>query len=592
MKKLCLTLGVLVIVLLAQISALPALPKPGAPQDGKKTPVFVDSSQHSVVFVPIGTYSAGTDYLHIRIPMDFRIILDTSTNFLKEMNNTRTKSEFASAHSAIKKTSTEPLALAVRDFKGLISTLPQYPVTPNDKSKRFVSLILGIFGGALAGGEYYAIEQLDHKIAKAEKEVILLKDITQLQDNHLKYLDGQVEMHNERLKDLLDNEPSTTASAFSAMQNTVLNWIQLATSTISHAQVHRLAPGVYSEESLESIVSYAKDLASKKGLQNFIQHTSDLYQLETSFLYNPDNKTFITILHIPLVRQENLLKMYKYLPMPLNSQLTSNHSLMPNVGNMDIIAVGDQETYKVLSDSDLHLCRRLANTHFCKNSNVVSINRRATCLSSIFTADPESTRQQCKFKVSPTEEAVYQKAKNEYTVFTKHPMYVQEVCQGDQMEAKRNPHSRIVNNGETISVRSGCKIITREHLLVGDTEENFAVEDSEEVRSWAWSVSHLFPNISMDRFDEVLERLNSKGFHNLDASDLLHQLDLVTSQPDSKLYWALYFATGIVCVILAGLVVVWILLRCKLGKPKLPEIKLDPASPYILNRNIRPFSSS
>lgn len=587
MKCFCPAILVLVIGLVAPISTLPALPKAGTQQDDRKTPYFVDSSQHSVVFVPIGTYSARTDYLHIRIPMDFQIILETSTNFIAQMNSTRTKSEFQSIHSAIKKISTEPLLMALRDFKGLISTLPQYPVTPNDKSKRFLGLLLGIFGIALSGGESYAIQQLDHKITKGEKEVMLLKDITHLQDNHLKYLDGQVESHNERLKDLLDNEPSTTASAFSAMQNTVLNWIQLATSTISHAQAHRLAPGVYSEESLEAIVSYTKDLASKKGLQNFIGHTSDLYQLETSFLYNPHNKTFITFLHIPLVRQENLLKMYKYLPMPLNSQLTSNHSLMPNVGNMDIIAVGDQEAYKVLSDSDLHHCLRLANTHFCKHSNVVSINRRATCLSSIFTADPESTRQQCKFRVSPTEEAVFQKAKNEYIIFTKHPMNVQEVCQGAQSEAKRNPTSHRVTNGETISVKSGCKIITREHLLVGDQEDNFPIEDSAEVRSWAWSVSHLFPNISRDKLDEVMERLNAKGFHNLDASDLLHQLDLVTAQPDSKLYWALYIASGAVFVILAGLVFVWILLRCQLQKPK-----QYPASPDNEKVNFAPFGSS
>jgi len=587
MKRLGLLVPVFVACLAAQLSALPPPIKSGAFQEEVGAPSFVDGSLHSVAFVPIGTYSARTDYLHIRIPMDFSTILDAVGNFLEEMNTTRIRSEFANVHSAIKKISAEPLALAMRDFNGLISTLPQYPVTPNDKSKRFLDLILGIFGSALSGGESYAIEKLDHKIDKAEKEVMLLKDITQLQDNHLKYLDGQVEMHSRRLKDFLDNNPDTTASAFSAMQNTALNWIQLATSTITHAQAHRLAPGVYSEEALESIVSYTTDLAFKKGLVNFIHHTSDLYQLETSFLYNPQNKTFITILHIPLVRPENLLKMYKYLPMPLNSQLTSNHSLMPNVGHMDIIAVGGQEAYKVLSDSDLHNCLILANTHFCKHSNVVSINRRATCLSSIFSADAESTRQQCKFWVTPMKEAVYQKAKNEYIIFTKHPMYIQEVCGGAQTSAKTNTSFHRVTNGETVQVRAGCKIMTREHLLVGDLEDNFVVEDMEEAKSWAWSVSHLFPNIELDRFDEVLERLNAKGFHHLDASDLLHQLDLAATQPDSKLYWIAYFTTGVVCIILASLVFIWIRKRCQLQKQQLSYGNQDK-----LSKSTFPFGSN
>lgn len=84
-----------------------------------------------------------------------------------------------------------------------------------------------------------------------------------------------------------------------------------------------------------------------------------------------------------------------------------------------------------------------------------------------------------------------------------------------------------------------------------------------------------------------MERLNAKGFHNLDASDLLHQLDLVTAQPDSNLYWALYIASGVVCVILAGVVFVWILLRCQLPKPKQYHASPDNAKVHIV-----PFGSS
>ena len=105
--------------------------------------------------------------------------------------------------------------------------------------------------------------------------------------------------------------------------------------------------------------------------------------------------TFSTILHIPLVQKQSLLKMYKHLPVPLNNRFTANHTLMPGVGNQDIFAVQGKETYKALPDSDLHRCLKLSDTHFCHRSHVLSTNQKSTCHSAIFTVESISTREQC-----------------------------------------------------------------------------------------------------------------------------------------------------------------------------------------------------
>ena len=55
------------------------------------------------------------------------------------------------------KTTVIPLEHSLQQFTGLVSTLPQCGVMPNNRTESFIGLILGIFGLALAGGNSYAI---------------------------------------------------------------------------------------------------------------------------------------------------------------------------------------------------------------------------------------------------------------------------------------------------------------------------------------------------------------------------------------------------------------------------------------------------
>ena len=548
-------LAFLVICHLVQIRF--AAPAMEGPDD--EAPQYVDSNQHSVVFKPTGTFSARTTYLNVRFPVYFQPILDTMQYFKEKILHfpeTEKMGAFYGAIRMIQKQFGATLGLTQQQFKGVVSTLPQYQVTPNHKSERFIGFLLGICGMAMAGAETIQIQHLDARIAKGEKETMLLKDITHLHENHLKNLDAKVSFHDQLFRDMIHHNPATFVSTFSAVQRELENKVQMATSLIAHAQAHRLAPGVFNKEALDSVVQYTKKLAKEQQLENFIHHTSDLYQLETSYLYNPENKTFSIILHIPLVQKENLLKMYKFVPLPLNTQLTSNHSLMPDVGNRDIIAVRGTEAYKVLSHSDLHKCLKMGNTHFCRNSNVLSTNMKATCLSSIFMADTLSAREQCKFQVRPRQEAVFETAHNQFIIYTNQTMKIQEVC-----DTTRKTHT--VSSGETVKVGPGCRIKTKEHLLVADLEETFSVEDKEATKSWAWSVGDLFPEIPKDKFNLTLERLNSQGFHTVDATDLLHQLDIIFAQPEPELYKWGYYATGAIFLLLIGILAIWISKCCQ-----------------------------
>jgi hypothetical protein len=101
-------------------------------------------------------------------------------------------------------------------------------------------------------------------------------------------------------------------------------------------------------------------------------------------VYQPGNKTVSLILHVPLVKHENLLQMHQYLPFPLSHDLSPNHSIMPAVGQNDVLAYSGYETYKIVSQSDLAACHKMGETYFCKGRNDLRSDIQETCLGALF----------------------------------------------------------------------------------------------------------------------------------------------------------------------------------------------------------------
>jgi hypothetical protein len=55
------------------------------------------------------------------------------------------------------------------------------------------------------------------------------------------------------------------------------------------------------------IVRYVNEVAANSDILSFIHKPSDLFLIETSYVYKPDEKTFVLVLHVPLVTPHNLM---------------------------------------------------------------------------------------------------------------------------------------------------------------------------------------------------------------------------------------------------------------------------------------------
>jgi hypothetical protein len=94
---------------------------------------------------------------------------------------------------------------------------------------------------------------------------------------------------------------------------------------------NRFSPGALHHEVLLEIVKYVNKIADNSKLLSFVHQPSDLLLVETSYVYKPEDNTFVLVIHVPLVARHNLMPLYEFIPVPVHFNFSSNVSVTPEV---------------------------------------------------------------------------------------------------------------------------------------------------------------------------------------------------------------------------------------------------------------------
>jgi hypothetical protein len=155
------------------------------------------------------------------------------------------------------------------------------------------------------------------------------------------------------------------------------------------------------------IVRYVNEVAANSDILSFIHKPSDLFLIETSYVYKPDEKTFVLVLHVPLVTPHNLMPLFEFIPLPVYFNFISNVTITPEVGPNNMIAVGHSESYQLLSSSDSQDCNQMGDTYFCKGRNVLLKDLTKTCLGALYLADHSNIQLRCIFLLDSHTYVIY-----------------------------------------------------------------------------------------------------------------------------------------------------------------------------------------
>ena len=303
---------------------------------------------------------------------------------------------------------------------------------------------------------------------------------------------------------------------------------------------------------------------------------------------------------VPFTYPQFLLQMHQYLPFPLSHNLSPNHSLTPVVGQYDILAYNGEETFKLVSQSDLTACHRMGDTYFCKGRNDLRTDILETCQGSLFLQQSNGVQKYCKFEINPAKEQVFKLSYNKWAVSTQMQYTTHMIC-------PKNRQPIIIGPGAMVDLKPGCKVRLQKHILTADNIEETQIEPT--YFNWSWNASNIFPAMEPHQFSEAMQALQDFGLHIVDAADIAHHLKFVNfSDPTPKDIASMfsnplhYITMFIVFIMICG-VCYMLYSRCCSTKVQtqlqnvLPVIfrpSAPPAEAYVHNdpndpRNGRPF---
>jgi len=578
-----------------------------------------------VLFSHAGLYAGQTHMIHYKIPISVAPILVDMINFQKNLtkhhNNTkdgistvlaetnRGKDDYVLQTVDSKEikhvliNAFNEVEVIKYEFTQLLKTLPSSTQddtvkTPNDhnadaslggRHKRqivgFIALGEATAALGLATVNRIELDKMKDAITEFGHKTDVIVDVQKLHDKHLHLLQAQVDSlldemavaENTLNVMILNTNLRTRIESYRRKLNIIKDFIKAA-------MMNKLSPGILPAETVFAMLNHTTETANKLGYRSFLKEPSDLFQLPTSFQFNSTSLEFVVFVHVPLVSPANLMTLYRYVPAPILISPTSPYSLTPELDNNNLIAYNDDDTFKVVTLNELNQCINLGNAYFCKGQSIINRNLDTTCLGALFSGHITESQENCRFRITKRQEKVLQTDKNTFRIFPRL-----NSVEG-KLKCNDTNTKLMFMNGDEVKLSKGCRLTLEHHIVTAGEEEEVTLTSP--VASLAWNPKDMFPHHDLQQVDLAISHLKEMGAHNLDASDLINQLEkmksstiLASINSASPMAWV----AAIVAVVIAIMIFTCWYQKCKNNKRK-NKFKQNPANQIQIQ--IQPTSPS
>ena len=393
------------------------------------------------------------------------------------------------------------------------------------RQKRFLetaSLVAGILGQAarVVGtfmGLYNSAEiaAISSRISKLEHTNDLLVHLTNRHSRYLVELSHALITMNRNLLTYMAMNP---AFLYIEINNHLVEYerrVARMSGVLQQLQHRRLSVDWLDDSQLTALHNSVLEFAEQRSMTLLTHHTSDYFQLELSYFRSGHDVT--AILHIPCITTPTMLAIYRYVPFPIPLPAITSHSpfsikealgasrLHPDDGlpelsanvpgryldsealylvpDSDMIAISGDESFRLVSQTDLAGCIQRNHIFLCESQHVLRTNLSETCLGSLYKKSTSGVRANCRFDRRPLQEKVYQLSGSVYLVYAPSPFTTRVDC--------LNGSSFSAYFGQTtkLTVPSGCSVQLRSHTLRVD--EKFHMPLPPEVTEWRWDLLSL-----------------------------------------------------------------------------------------------------
>ena len=393
-------------------------------------------------------------------------------------------------------TSIDQLSAIKNNLLSVTSTLPESSSRP----ERQLELLFGIGATLFSLYNYINAEHDTTQIQSNKKSINSLTHIAEIQEDHLKHL--ELEMATNRYF-YLQNLKFNPALLVSATQDITMQTNTIANkflNTIQQLQLKRLSPDFLQGSTIIKLFTHLQTIAHQGNMDLLITAPSDLFQIDVSYFYKSHTNELNIFLHVPMVNPNKLLKFFQFIKFPLAQNLGSNLTMMPNI-NEDLLAIGQDHQFNLLSQSDLNSCTQYGSTYLCKGRDVLRTDLDTTCLGAYYLENIDTIHSKCKFNLIPPQEHVFQISSNKWIISSPSDFSTIIKCPSTFQ-------SITIRKSATITVPPGCQVDLKSHIITPDSATTDS--DLETIHyEWSWDSNIMFPKFHTNEFEATLIHLKN-----------------------------------------------------------------------------------
>ena len=427
----------------------------------------------------------------------------------------------------------------VDKLNGALMTIPRhYNVNKgqhiHERTKRF------IFGGIALGFALHNSHRIgnleEHFMNLTSKHNLLVDSVTLLSDKH-KQLAVDTALLKDMVKFLAHKNYHKIITLVSVLNDQLKDAIGEVRSVVQAGQQRRVSKELIYGLQLAELFDALKRKAETLGCKMILEHPSDLYEIESTYGYDKDGKSFAIYIHVPMYEQEEELQLWEYIPFPILQSATTNSTIIPQTGKNDYIAmipdknaktnhVVPPHRYRVLNEAELDRCYRIRDVYLCGGRNTLRTDIQNSCIGSLYLREHDLISKNCDFEIGPSQEFVAKVGPNKWMVFAPRPFSTNAECGNSKQNVRFETQTLIELPGD-------CKVEVRDIYL--STDVNINLDFKLQRFDWAYDGNIFNEFLTDDRevAEMIQEMISTKSKFGLkDLSHLKHRFTYAANSID------------------------------------------------------------
>jgi hypothetical protein len=347
----------------------------------------------------------------------------------------------------------------------------------------------------------------------------------------------------------------------------------------------KLSPELLSPETVKGALKKLQIKLQKKNLVLAIDNFHQAYNYPVSYRQYP-NLTIVVHLHIPALREHDILDLYKFMPLPLILESEQGTAYATPLPEHQYLAINqDQSQYRVMPAADLaNECSHIGDLFICRHSNLVAKKSRPNCLVALFTNSEQQIRDMCAFDFRPKNDELVQLGESTFLLFQTEASPIAFFCDA----SASMPPIPAETGVQQITVPAGCTAEARSFIFEAQISIDASGLDSVPIHYTPVNVSrftrHPTPEITkiIHSLDSVEQRSVS-SFKQLDALYDSHHLK-------STLGLSIGPVAGFILIVSLAAFGYWLYRKDRVIKPLQSEVQLNFIPPPSSHSALAPNS--